>query len=219
MGEIAKSGSRYEVDGFVEGQYQPGSNGRVLRNIPGITRKRELDRIEIEEQLRAMLELVERYDRDHRFTAEDIRRIHRLWLGEVYEWAGEYRTVNLAKGGFPFAAAAQVPRLMEEFERDILGKYTPCRDGGMEEVVHALAVVHAELVLIHPFREGNGRVARMLASLMSLQAGLPALDFGGITGRKRLEYFAAIQYGVRGDYGPMEKVFISVIRRTSRTRL
>jgi len=47
-----------------------------------------------------------------------------------------------------------------------------------EEVIKALAVVHTELVLIHPFRaEGNGRVARMLATLMALQAGLPPLDF------------------------------------------
>ena len=41
------------------------------------------------------------------------------------------------------------------------------------------AAVHAEPILIHPFREGNGRCARLLATLMGLQAGLPALDFGG----------------------------------------
>jgi cell filamentation protein len=74
------------------------------------------------------------------------------------------------------------------------------------------------LVLIHPFREGNGRVARMLATLMSLQAGLPALDFSGVRGQKRQEYFAAVQAGMKGDYRPMERIFISVIRRTSRKR-
>jgi cell filamentation protein len=74
------------------------------------------------------------------------------------------------------------------------------------------------LVLIHPFREGNGRVARMLATLMSLQAGLPALDFGGVRGWKRRGYFAAVQAGMKDDYRPMERIFISVIRRTSRKR-
>jgi cell filamentation protein len=44
-------------------------------------------------------------------------------------------------------------------------------------VADALAVVHVELVLIHPFREGNGRTARLLAVVMGLQAGLPALFF------------------------------------------
>ena len=35
---------------------------------------------------------------DQRFTAEDIRRMHRLWLREIYSWVGEYRQVNMAKG-------------------------------------------------------------------------------------------------------------------------
>jgi cell filamentation protein len=216
--EMARAGRRYEVSASVEGQYQPGSRGRVLRNLLAVTRKREMDRIEFEQQLRALAELVDRYDREHRFTAEDVRGIHRTWLGPVYGWAGEYRKVNLYKGGFPFAMAEQVPRLMAEFEREVLGKNTPCLGGTIEQVARALAVVHTELILIHPFRDGNGRVARMLASLMALQAGLPALDFGGIKGRKRQEYFAAVQAGTDRDYFPMERVFTSVIRRTSRRR-
>ena len=180
--------------------------------------KREMNRTELEEQLRAMAELVDRYDRNHRFTADDIRGIHRVWLGTVFAWAGEYRKVNLVKDEFPFAAANQIPRLMAALEKNILKKYTPCRSGSIEEIVRALAVVHTELVLIHPFREGNGRVARMLATLMSLQAGLPALDFGGVRGWKRREYFAAVQAGMKDDYRPMERIFISVIRRTSRKR-
>lgn len=213
-----KKGRRYETNGLVEGQYEPGSHRRVLRNLLGITRKREMDRTELEEQLRAMAELVDRYDRNHQFTADDIRGIHRVWLGAVFAWAGEYRKVNLVKEGFPFAAANQIPRLMAIFEKDILKKYTPCRSGNIEEIVRALAVVHTELVLIHPFREGNGRVARMLATLMSLQAGLPALDFGGVRGWKRQEYFAAVHAGMKDDYRPMERIFISVLRRTSRKR-
>ena len=69
-------------------------------------------------------------------------------------------------------------------------------------------------MLIHPFREGNGRVGRLLAVLMGLQAGLPPLDFGNIKGRKRQEYFAAVRAGMDRDYEPMEKVFSDVIGRT-----
>jgi cell filamentation protein len=86
----------------------------------------------------------------------------------------------------------------------------------MDEIVKAIAIVHTELLLIHPFREGNGRAARLLAILMALQAGLPPLDFGGIKGRKRQEYFAAVQAGLDRNYTPMEKVFNAVIRRTRR---
>jgi len=64
-----------------------------------------MDQIEGREQRRALDELIRIYDKDHRFTATDIRRIHQLWLGNVYEWAGEYRHVNVSKDGFMFAAA------------------------------------------------------------------------------------------------------------------
>lgn len=218
MSSSVKKGRRYEISGLVEGQAEPGSRGRVLRNLLGIKKKREMDRVELREQLRAMAELVDLYDRDHRFSADDVRRIHRIWLGPVYAWAGEYRKVNLTRNGFPFAAAGQIPRLMETFEKDVLKKYTPCRVKNIGEIVHALSVVHTELVLIHPFREGNGRVARMVATLMGLQAGLPALDFGGVRGPRRKEYFAAIQAGMKGDCKPMENIFTVVIRRTSRKR-
>ncbi len=213
-----KTGRRYETDGLVEAQYQPRSHGRVLRNLLGIAGKREMDRTELAEQLRTMAELVERYDQDHRFTADDICGIHRIWLGPVYAWAGKYRKVDLTKGGFTFAAAVHLPRLMADFEKSTLSEYTPCKSGSVEAIIRAISVVHTELVLIHPFREGNGRVARMMASLMSLQAGLPALDFGSVRARERQEYFAAVQAGVGRDYRPMERIFTSVIRRTSRKR-
>ena len=87
----------YETSGFIEGQYEPGSRRRVLRNLLGIKKKRELNDVELREQLRAMDELFDSYSRDHRFTADDIRTIHRVWLGPIYAWAGQYWKVNLSK--------------------------------------------------------------------------------------------------------------------------
>jgi cell filamentation protein len=211
-----KKGGHYDASGLIEAQFEPGSRGRVLRNLLGIRSKREMDQVEAQEQLHTLEELVRIYDQTHRFTAADVRRIHKMWLEPIYAWAGKYRKVNLSKGDFPFAAANQIPRLMMEFEKGPLREYTPCRFTGMSEIARAIAVVHAELLLIHPFREGNGRVARLLAVLMALQAGLPPLDFGNIKGRKRQEYFRAVQAGLDRDYKPMEKVFSAVIRRTRR---
>ena len=70
--------------------------------------------------------------------------------------------------------------------------------------------------MIHPFREGNGRLARLLNSLMAFQAGLPALDYGGIRGVRKRNYIGAIHASLGGDYGPLEAVFRAVIRRTLR---
>jgi cell filamentation protein len=77
-----------------------------------------------------------------------------------------------------------------------------------------LAEVHVELVLIHPFREGNGRIARLLSVLMALQDGLPPLDFSDLPGAGREEYFAAIRAGLDLDYHPMTEIFTGVIART-----
>jgi cell filamentation protein len=206
---------RYDAVGD-EAEFEPGSRGRVLRNRISITSLRAMERKESEALLIATEHTIDETRIDQRFTAADIQRMHRLWLGEIYSWAGEYRQVNMSKGEFMFAAAAQVPKLMLEFERGPLRDYTPCRFDNAREQARALAVVHAELILIHPFREGNGRSSRLLAILMGLQAGLPALDFGGIRGAKKKDYIGSIHAALSRDYEPMTKVFEGVIARTLR---
>lgn len=76
---------------------------------------------------------------------------------------------------------------------------------------------HAELVIIHPFREGNGRCARILASIMALQAGLPILDFSIISGSQKSDYYSAVQIGLDRDYEPMEKLFTEIIENSIRS--
>ena len=207
---------RYDVSTLPEAQFEPGSRGRVLKNLLRVKRRREMDEIEAREQLRALQKFIDVYDRKHRFTPADICEMHRVWLGGIYGWAGRYRRVNISKGNFSFAMARQVPSLMEKFAREVLRDFTPCLFTKREEVVHALAVVHTELVLIHPFREGNGRVARMLAVLMGMQAGYPSLDFSQIKGKVKQRYIAAVQAGMDLNYTPMEDIFRMVLRRTLR---
>lgn len=110
--------------------------------------------------------------------------------------------------------AHAIPMLLDEFERKQLRKYTPCQFPTRDEVTHALAEVHVELMLIHPFREGNGRLGRLLATLMALQAGLPVLDFSEMIGVRREEYFAAVRAGLDRNYQPMKILFNDVIERS-----
>ncbi len=208
--------TRYDTAGLLEDQYQPGSRRRVLRNLLGVKSRRQMDALEGQELLRAFQDLAGQYSEDHCFTAADVCRMHKIWLGGIYAWAGQYRQVNISKGSFPFAAAAQIPRLMDEFEKNILRRHTPCRPRSRLDTAYDLAVVHTELILIHPFREGNGRVARLLASLMALQAGLPPLDFGHLKGKKREGYFAAVHAGMDRNYEPMVLVFSEAINRALR---
>jgi cell filamentation protein len=143
----------------------------VLRNLLGITRVCDINEAESQALELAQDAALDQYGPSHRFIAKDIRALHWLWLGPIYPWSGDYRSVNIGKGGFQFAHAPRIAGL----ERGSLGRYTPCSPANDIDVARALAEVHAELILVHPFRDGNGRLARLLALLMALQAG-PADD-------------------------------------------
>jgi cell filamentation protein len=91
VAEIKRTG-RYKTAHLPEAQFEPGSRSRVLKNLLGIRRKREMDEVEAREQLRALHELIGIYDEAHVFTAADVQKIHRTWLSPVYSWAGEYRS-------------------------------------------------------------------------------------------------------------------------------
>jgi cell filamentation protein len=209
-----KKQGRYSTSGLVEDQYMPGSKGKVLRNLLGITTKKEIDRVETELLFEITDQLLDEFDESWQCSVNDILQIHRRWLGSVYEWAGTFRQVMMSKGNFMFAAPAYLPRLMSDFEKELLAKYTPCNFKVRQDVISALAIVHTELILIHPFREGNGRLARLLATLMALQTGLPLLDFSGLEKERQRDYFAAVQYGMDRNYEPMEKIFADIIARS-----
>lgn len=208
---------RYSTSHLPEDQYEPGSNGLVLRNKLGIIAQEEMGIAETAALWRVQEKLIEETAVDQSFTAHDIREMHRQWLGDIYSWAGMYRQVNISKGDFQFAMAHAIPTLMDAFERDQLQKYTPCEYESIDDVAQALGEVHVELMLIHPFREGNGRVGRLLATLMALQAGLPVLDFGVLGGVRRAEYFAAVQAGMDTNYEPMKRLFKDIIERSLKT--
>lgn len=198
---------KYKTSGFTETQFEQGSRKKVLKNLMGIKSSAEMDKIEAV-ALKQVEDLSFRtYGKEYRFSTEDLRKIHKTWLGQIYEWAGEYRNIDLTKDKFRFAHARHIPALMKEFERKFLFKLTPCASKSGAELISALAKVHAEFILIHPFREGNGRIGRLLATLMALQAGLPPLNFQILQDKKRKEYIAAVQTALGQNYKPMEEIF------------
>jgi cell filamentation protein len=205
---------RYDTSHLPEDQYEPGSEGMVLKNLHGIISREEMQILEAEELWRTHDHLLDVVEQDQPFTVQDIYNIHKLWLGKIYPWAGKERNINMSKGGFNFAMARVVPAMMAELERNQLFRYTPCNFSDRNEIASALAEVHVELMIIHPFREGNGRIGRLLANLMALQAGLPLLDFSDWSGEKKAEYYAAVQAGMDIDYEPMTHLFLEVIEKS-----
>ena len=209
-----KKRGRYDVSGLIEAQYETGSAGKVLRNLLGIIDSAEMDLMETLALAKATDRLIRKYDKAHQFSAADIRSFHKIWLGELYVWAGAYRKVNITKDEFTFASAAQIPKLMYELECNQLARYTPCIFKDLKKTARALAEVHTELLLIHPFRDGNGRVARLLSTLMALQGGLPLLDFSLLGGEKKKDYILTVHSGLDRNYEPMKDIFSEIIERS-----
>ncbi len=195
--------TKYTIGGS-QGRYQPGSNDSVLENKLGITELADRD----EAELVLLEKLYEAVLLDAlpggKITVAQIKTWHHRWLGNLYEWAGDERSVNMSKGEFQFAASAQIPQLLSKFEQQYLSRYSPCTGLSTEQLTEAIAVVHVEFILIHPFRDGNGRISRLLADVMALQAGVPPLDYSNWDENKTA-YFAAIGQGVEMNYEPMEK--------------
>ncbi len=135
-------------------------------------------------------------------------QLHRSWLSEIYDFAGMLREVNVSKGGILFCPTENIPAMLSEFESSTLKPFTPCIGFTDNELAVALAEVHVELVLIHPFREGNGRLARWLSLLMALQAGKPAISWAREeTDHGRKHYFEVLGKGFAGDPRPCTEFF------------
>jgi len=186
-------------------------NMHALKNRLGIKNRRELEEAENAALVAAIHELLGQYKATHQFTSADIQLVHKTWLGGIYEWAGQYRQVDVCNRDISFACAKQIPHLMDALQKGPLHRHTPCNFKSASRVTRALAEVHVELILIYPFLGGNGRTAVILASLMASQAGLPILDFRDIIGKKKREYFSAIHRGLYGDYNPMDDLFAQII--------
>lgn len=201
--------SRYDAAGD-QGAFEPGSGDQVLRNQLGVTSPEEMDEIELDLLAQLYQAVLVEDLPDRTLRVADLMTWHRRWLGNVYGWAGTERSVNMGKGDFQFAAAAQIPRLLAVFERDYLARFTPCHGVGDAALAEAVAVTHVEFILIHPFREGNGRLSRLLADVMVVQAGHEPLDYS-VWDADKPAYFGAIHAGMAGDYAPMQRLVEAVL--------
>ena len=190
--------SKYEID-TAEAQYESGSNDLVLKNKLSIIELTDMDDVESE----LLLKLYERLFIDstapNSLSFSDILQWHRQWLGNVYEWAGKIRSTNIGKGNFQFASASLLDNLISDFEGVYLNRFHLLEHLSREELVQYIAASHVEFILMHPVREGNGRLSRLLIDMMSQKAGYGLLDYS-LWDKNKEYYFRAIQAGITRDY-------------------
>ena len=179
----------------------------ILPNLLNSNSKKEIEEAEFEGFLYAEILLTTQLFDNIKFDLDYIKNIHYLALKDVYSFAGKYRTVNISKSGFMFPAARFLEESMKEFENDILNnlldKYEKFDSAFL---IGDIAKVHAELLYIHPFREGNGRTARLLLNLMLRKNGWEILDFTKMDDKLFEKYVFAVQSASMKNYQPMVEV-------------
>jgi len=145
----------------------PGTT--VLKNIPGIRNQRTLDRFEADRVGQRSLELAE-HPLTGFFDVTHLQRIHRYLFQDVYEWAGRFRTVDIAKGNSYFAHVPYIQSALERLFEKLSGEQY-LRGAAQEDFAHRGAQILGTLNAVHPFREGNGRTQREFVRELAYKNG------------------------------------------------
>jgi cell filamentation protein len=126
--------------------------------------------------------------------------IHKRILGDIYEWAGQARTVSIAKGS-PFCLPQYIESASADIFRALRGENFL---QGLERgpFLDRLTFYLGEVNAVHPFREGNGRAQRAFFEQLARDAGF-ALNWQHLDATRNIEASAAI---MRGDAEPMRKM-------------
>ncbi len=146
----------------------------VLINKLGIRDENELNEIEtIVTTTKITMLLSQPYSGD--LTADHLCELHRSIMGDLYDWAGEIRTVPLSKKGTTFHS----PEGLEKAVRSLfkhLNDENCFLDLNDDEYARAVAEFYSDLNLLHPFREGNGRTQRVMITQLIERSGR-SIDF------------------------------------------
>ena len=114
-------------------------------------------------------------------TVKGLQQIHAYLFGGFYDFAGQIRTVNIAKGGFQFAMAQFLPQTLATIEQ------MP------ETTFEEIADKYVEMNIAHPFREGNGRATRIWLDLILKKQLQKCVDWSKID---KNDYLNAMQKSV-----------------------
>jgi cell filamentation protein len=142
-------------------------------------------------------------------SADGYRAIHRYIFQDVYEWAGQDRTLDIAKSNSYFCRAEFIAsELAKRFET--IRRENGLRGLDADRFADRAAEHISELNAIHPFREGNGRVQRAFLEVLGRQAG-HEVDLARIDPEAWND--AAIEGFRTGDYTLMREVIAAALVR------
>lgn len=187
----------------------PYSQDGVLKNKYGETNPKRLELLEKKSTINGWIKLQKELlaSPELKLDPELIKKIHRSLFENVYDWAGEYRTVNIVKGNTMFANALYISTALEDLTTKLNREIT-AKSITANNISEKLAYYYGELNMIHPFREGNGRTQKIFIEKVSQRLGY-SLELNKLDSKKLLE--ATIE-SVNGTGYPLVKMFNQALK-------
>lgn len=143
---------------------------------------------------------------DGNFDLKHLCDIHRYIFQDIYTWAGELRTVDIAKSNL-FCKVQYIEEAGKKIF-DSLRKDDYLTNLSRDEFIIKIAYYFSEINALHPFREENGRTQREFIRLLALEAGYK-LMLSNVTEDEMME---ASKESFLCDYSSMEKLFKKAIK-------
>jgi cell filamentation protein len=134
--------------------------------------------------------------------------MHKATFSSLYDWAGEYRTLDMAKGDSRFCLALHLhdasKKIFDELSSD--DDIRQSNELPKDEFAKKLAYYKCELIALHPFYELNGRITRMFFDMIAAYNGYEFIDYSQITPEAYID--ASIECVQFADCGKMEKIIL-----------
>jgi cell filamentation protein len=176
----------------------PGTS--VLRNLRDLRDAGVFSEFEAEATARRLRQL-EHKPLSGAFDSRHLQAIHRYIFQDVYEWAGDFRTVSISKSGDPFAFPQHIVSSLDRTSAELKREgYLVGSD--LERFASRGAYYLGEINAVHPFREGNGRTQREFIRELAFQSGL-MIDWGQVSQEEMID---ASRRSLRIDNAELERV-------------
>jgi cell filamentation protein len=143
------------------------------------------------------------------------RHIHGRIFGDLYAWAGQWRTVWISKPGVTWPAPDFLAGNMLGFERDVLAAHPAAALRDDDDFCAAVGKIQGEFLVIHPFREGNARTIKLMTDILAEQTDRPVLLYDQ-TEQGQEAYIAAAKAAFKKEYGRMTDIIRSALERARR---
>lgn len=135
-----------------------------------------------------------------------LKEIHRLLFSHIYDWAGEVRSIDISKEETRFCTSSRIEPEANKILNSLRDKEYLVNTS-KAELITQMAELYADLNMIHPFREGNGRTQRILFEHIALNCGY-TIDWGVVSTK---EWTTANAHGANCDFGLLEAIFQSAL--------